>query len=165
MTTPACSRLPRRVVKKYRAEGAGGDPGLASPAEFLQHVRDDLARGAQGVDQHWRPQHLSCPFCSLEFTVYARMEDLDQDSLYFFTKANLTSLIDVNRQLNRASSKGHREAEFWSGVDGKLVEQLAGPEAYQTDLAMFGYSTEEYFAGLGITLAVDFTTSKETVSS
>ena len=83
--------LIRSVVRKYRPNPIQGDPTLATPSEFLSFILDDLKkRGAKYVDQHWRPQHLSCPFCSLDFTVYAHMEELSEDSAYFFTKVELT---------------------------------------------------------------------------
>ena len=41
------------------------------------------------MDAHWRPQHLSCPFCLLQFSVYARVEDMAEDTTYFFLKAGL----------------------------------------------------------------------------
>merc|ERR1711963_277443 len=66
--------LVKSVVKKYRRpDPDSGDPSLATPSEFLSFILDDLngQNGPRKVDQHWRPQHLSCPFCSLPFTVYA----------------------------------------------------------------------------------------------
>ena len=86
--------LVKSVVKKYRRpDPKSGDPSLATPSEFLSFILDDLkTRGVEKVDQHWRPQHLSCPFCTLGFTVYAHMEELSEDSAYFFTK--VSELLD-----------------------------------------------------------------------
>ena len=81
--------LVKGVVKKFRPDPNSGDPTLATPSEFLSFILDDLKkRGPENVDQHWRPQHLSCPFCSLDFTVYAHMEELSEDSAYFITKVS-----------------------------------------------------------------------------
>ena len=141
--------LVKSVVKKYRTDKSSGDPSLASPSEFLSFIVDNLnSAGPENVDQHWRPQHLSCPFCSLDFSVYAHMEELSEDSVYFFTKANLTSMIDPERQLNRASSKGSREVEFWSGIGKDLLGKLE--TAYLTDLNMFGYDVQEYIDSLDL---------------
>ena len=30
------------------------------------------------ADDHLRPQHADCPFCSLNFTVYSRVEEMDE---------------------------------------------------------------------------------------
>ena len=86
--------LVKSVVKKYRRPNPNsGDPTLATPSEFLSFILDDLKnRHTENVDQHWRPQHLSCPFCTLGFTVYAHMEELSEDSAYFFTK--VSELLD-----------------------------------------------------------------------
>ncbi len=46
---------------------------VCSPDEFIQFLVPHL-----DVDQHWRPQHGKCPFCLLNFTVYARVEDMQQ---------------------------------------------------------------------------------------
>ena len=68
------------------------------------------------------------------------------------TQANLTKLIDPDRQLNRASSKGSREAKFWSGVGKDLLEELEG--AYSTDLDMFGYNVQEYIDSLDLDIVL-----------
>jgi hypothetical protein len=160
------------VVKRFRRDRAAGDPGLASPQEFLQYVLADLARGHQRVDQHWRPQvslaqqaaaltlpqHLGCPFCGLQFTVYGRMEELDQDSAYFFRRANLTGLIDTKLHSNmkdKVSEKGLLEKQFWEGVDAEILEQLSGEAGYKTDLEMFDYSVQDYLASIELDIVLE----------
>ena len=68
------------------------------------------------------------------------------------TQANLTKLIDPDRQLNRASSKGSREPNFWSGVGKGILEKLE--EAYSTDLEMFGYNVQEYIDSLDLDIVL-----------
>ena len=111
---------------------------------------DDLKSKGADVDQHWRQQHLSCPFCLLEFSVYARMEELDQDSLYFFSTANLTTSIDYKEKLNSAHAASSTEKQFWSKVDKNIIERVG--EAYYTDFQMFGYSVQDYLRMLDIIL-------------
>ena len=90
------------------------------------------------------------------------MEELTQDTLYFFHRTNLTHLIDdtVRRvtiplspphtlQVSLNSGLNH-EQEFWSNVSAALVEDLGGEEAYLTDLHMFGYSVNQYLNHLGL---------------
>ena len=43
------------------------------------------------MDPHWRPLYASCPFCHLNFTVHARLEDMAEDTAYFLLKSNLVS--------------------------------------------------------------------------
>ena len=38
------------------------------------------------------------------YSVYARMEDLNEDSLYFFLKSGLISRVSFNQKLNSAHS-------------------------------------------------------------
>ena len=96
-------------------------------------------------------QHLGCPFCSLDFTVYARMEELAQDGAYFFHAARLDHLIEVNMLITgdgqramAGGSKGGREMDFWKGIEKGLLDRLGSEGAYKTDLDMFGYSINQY---------------------
>ena len=43
------------------------------------------------------------------YSVYARMEDLNEDSLYFFLKSGLISRVSFNQKLNSAHSVGSTE--------------------------------------------------------
>jgi len=138
------------IIKNYRKEGEEGPKDQPTPNEFLRFVLDDLKSKGADVDQHWRQQHLSCPFCLLEFSVYARMEELDQDSLYFFSTANLTTSIDYKEKLNSAHAASSTEKQFWSKVDKNLIERVG--EAYYTDFQMFGYSVQDYLRMLDIIL-------------
>ena len=45
------------------------------------------------MDPHWRPHYASCPFCQLNFIVYARLEDMAEDTAYFLLKSHLTSRV------------------------------------------------------------------------
>ena len=100
-------------------------------------------------------QHVGCPFCRLEFTVYARVEELAQDGAYYFHRAALDHLVTVDMLVNGSGGKekaghgkGGKEAEFWAGVEMEVVEQLGMEETYKTDLDMFGYSIHEYIQGI-----------------
>ena len=59
---------------------------------------DSLERGV--ADPHWRPHHLLCPFCQLQFTVLARVEDLQEDAAYFALKSNLSTRLNLNTKKN-----------------------------------------------------------------
>ena len=88
----------------------------------------------------------------MDFSVYARMEELDQDSIYFFSKSNLTSRINYKQKLNSAHATSSTEKQFWSEVDVGLVLQLEEPLAYRTDFTMFEYSVDSYMTKLGLLL-------------
>ena len=80
------------------------------------YVVDNLKR-KRDVDAHWRPQHQCCPVCLLNFrlemnmehlifdncqffSIYAKMEELTEDSLYFFIKSGLLSRLSLEKRLN-----------------------------------------------------------------
>ena len=94
----------------------------------------DLHQNPIRVDQHWQPQHRDCPFCLLNFTVYAKMEGLDQD----------------RQKLNTIKTNAKQEKQFWSSIDNDLILQLEEPWAYSIDFQMFGYSLRGYFEELGL---------------
>ena len=82
--------------------------------------------------------------------MYARMEELDQDSLYFFSTANLTSNLNYREKLNSAHAASSTEKEFWSKVDKDLIGKMEEQWAYYTDFRMFGYDVQEYLNSLQI---------------
>ena len=43
------------------------------------------------------------------FSVYARMEDLNEDSLYFFLKSGLLSRLNFKQKLNSAQAEENTE--------------------------------------------------------
>ena len=84
--------------------------------------------------------------------MYARMEELDQDSLYFFSTTNLTTSVDYKEKLNSAHAASSTEKEFWSKVDKDLIGKMEKKWAYDTDFRMFDYSVQDYLNSLGITM-------------
>ena len=66
---------------------------FSSPDEFVHYVADTL-KEERNIDQHWKHQHFFCPFCSLNFTVYAKVEEMQEDSAYFWLKSNLTDKVN-----------------------------------------------------------------------
>lgn len=67
---------------------------VISPDAFLSYILEDLAKIPYkgDVNYHWRPQHGSCPFCRFNFTVYSKMEEMDQDTAYILLKTNLADV-------------------------------------------------------------------------
>ena len=107
-------------------------------------VLDDLQANRGLVDQHWRPQSLSCPFCLLNFTVHARLEDLDQESFYFLAKTKLLTRVDYKMRLNKNNHEERTESRFWCQVEEDLISMLGKPWAYLDDFQMFNYRVEDY---------------------
>ena len=72
-------------------------------AIYLRYILDVFKRGRMRSDPHWKPMHLQCPFCLLNFTVYAKVEEMKEDAAYFAIKANMTQ--DLNLKLKKNSQK------------------------------------------------------------
>jgi len=145
----------RNAVEKYRDDSVNTNSRHASPSQFIHFILDDFISEQNGVTLnhrgHWKPQHLSCPFCGLEFTVYARLEELDQDKAYFFQRANLTNIVNTNLHKNKKTSLV-KEVEFWSNVDPELIMLVLS--AYKIDFEMFGYSVQQYFGRLNLNIDI-----------
>jgi hypothetical protein len=52
-----------------------------------------LANDGEETNPHWLPQYKSCPFCSVNFTVYSKMEEMREDTAYVMYKAKLFGKI------------------------------------------------------------------------
>ena len=78
------------------------------------------------------------------------MEELDQDSLFFFHKSNLTERINYSKKMNSAHAVSSTEKKFWSLVDKEMIWMLEEPWAYLTDLQMFDYTVKDYLDSLGL---------------
>ena len=104
---------------------------------------------ANWVNAHWKPIFEQCPLCSLNFSVYAKMENMEEDIQFFKT---LAKVEDKNAKIGKSNSgpKLVDAKEFWSKVDMEYVNRLAEPFAYNFDLEMFGYSIQEYLIEIGI---------------
>lgn len=110
---------------------------------------DDLGKSVARANQHWRPQHHECPFCLVNFTVYAKMEELDEDAKYFVTAANLTSRVEADYVHNPSMSGGdNKDCRFWSRVDPDTARRIC--QVFRLDFDMFGYSEKDYFRELGL---------------
>lgn len=85
------------------------------------------------------------------------MEEIEEDTLYFFTKSNLDSRIDfrsyeVSKRNSHETKKKYDEEDtperFWSEVEPELIEDLNQDWSFKPDMEMFGYSPAEYFSQL-----------------
>ena len=121
--------------------------GCAKLACF-RFILDNLVKINGGHNAHWRPIWHQCPVCSVNFSVYARMENMEEDIKYFKLLANVedkkSNLSPVNTVSRKVDAK-----EFWSQVDMKYINMLAEPFAYKYDFEMFGYSLQEYIDKIG----------------
>jgi len=146
------SKLISSIIARYRPSGQTGPSDRPTPTEYVRYILDDLGSNPRSVDQHWRPQHRACPFCLLQFNVYAHMEELHDDSLYFFKKSELIEKVNFEKILNSAHDEDSTEERFWTQVEPKLLPKLNMSWSYKNDFEMFDYSFDQYLQNFNIEL-------------
>ncbi|XP_023326363.1 carbohydrate sulfotransferase 11 isoform X2 [Eurytemora carolleeae] len=128
---------PREIIKPE-------NENIPTPEEMIRFVTYQL-NSMKRVDQHWKPQHESCPFCLLDFTVYARVEEINEDTLFFLITSGLEGRLNPGIRINPST---HDERTFWSQVYNETISELLHP--YQQDFLMFNYSARAYLENLNI---------------
>jgi len=143
-------KLNKFVIKKFRSANQTVESkykSTAKPQEMLEYVLTTLEPWSlTGPDIHWKPQSESCPWCILDFDIYAHLEEIQQDTVYFMLKTG-TKLAD-DLHLNSLGSRT-KEKEFWESVQPDMIKKLLAPEAYGLDLKMFGYTVTKYLDSIG----------------
>ena len=100
------------------------------------------------------------------FSVHARMEDLDEDSMYFLLKSGLLSRLNFKHKLNSAHTEENTEKRqlifhtknvfnsrllrFWSAIEPAIIGELSQPWSYEPDFLMFDYNIEKYLDNMGL---------------
>ena len=101
--------------------------------------------------------------------MYARVEDLHEDSLYFLLRAGLLGRVDQGKKLNSKHAATNTEqrwradthadqtvliiylySSFWRSVDPALIPSLDEDWSYKSDFEMFNYSVAQYVQTLGL---------------
>jgi len=152
-------KMIKHLIGEYRQTAEGGPRDYPTPSEYIRFILDSLKKeyykGTKypATFDHWRPQHKLCPFCLINFRIYSRLEENDEDALYFFTKAGLGSDFEfvrenVQGERGKAANVDMTHERFWSQVEPELVSELNQPWSYKHDFKMMGYSPEQYFAAL-----------------
>ena len=113
---------------------------MISPKTFIKYVLDEnkIHQDVFKVNEHWRPQAYTCPFCSFNYTVYGKFESLHEDSAYILQKTNLTSLKavgKVNADVHKFDDRSQRRKTFWSQVPVQYLEELK--ECFKVDFELF----------------------------
>lgn len=100
--------------------------------------------------------------------IYSHLEENDEDTIYFYTKSGLSSVIDLSRENVQLSEHNDQKEtyrrycspyhiqfyhfpttlRFWSDVGADMIAELNQPWSYKHDFDMFGYSAQEYFTSI-----------------
>ena len=63
---------------KYRKLIPKNIKDYPTPKTFVTYLLDEVKqRGPLSLDPHFRPQYVSCPFCSMNFDYIGEIEDMD----------------------------------------------------------------------------------------
>ncbi|KAK0081590.1 hypothetical protein PV325_011903 [Microctonus aethiopoides] len=124
------------IRRKDVAKPAGIEPTWREFVDYL--INTDLASYG---DDHWMPYYLFCTPCSLNYTIVAKVETLEQDQVFAIKRMKLDDLI----------------APKWRHKNGLVnasriyFRQLTRNKVYQLynklklDFEMFDYSPDQYY--------------------
>ena len=121
-----------------------------------------IKRGCRGINEHWIPFYLICPYCNLQFDQFiGRIETFEQDVKYVLMKTNLVEKISLNlagsRRLDTATLKmkssvklnqdgfiiaNNRTLDYFNQLNKSLIQDLF--HVFKPDFEMFGYSIKEF---------------------
>ena len=113
-----------------------------SPEDFIKFVIDENRSHANRykVNEHWRPQISTCPFCLFQYVVYGRYETYAEDTAYILLKSHLVNLKSVNKMngdIHHYEKKSQRRKEFWSAVPSHYIHDLKN--VFKADFDLFDY--------------------------
>lgn len=90
---------------------------------------------------HWAPLHNRCDYCSVAYSVIAKLETFEDDLRYIGVLANVT-FNNAVRENNAKENTSSIALDYFKQL--KNEEVIALYEFYEDDFLMFGYSYEEF---------------------
>merc|ERR1719450_1811811 len=122
----------RKIILSRKYNPGAQFKNSLTPNELVSFVLTDLQRNGEHANGHWAPIWRVCPVCLLNFTVYARLENMKEDEKYYKTisKLNLSDMSDKDDHGN-ASPRKFTSKEFWSQVERSKIYKLAAQFAYK----------------------------------
>ncbi|XP_034942845.1 carbohydrate sulfotransferase 11-like [Chelonus insularis] len=143
------------IVKKYRAKNLTSQKtneyirkeGVPAPAgieptwqEFVDYLIDtDLANYG---DDHWMPYYLYCTPCSLNYSIIAKVETLQQDQMFIIKK--LGEEDQIQPKWRHSGGEMNASKIYFRQLDRGRIDKLY--KKFKLDFEMFDYSLEEYYS-------------------
>ena len=93
------------------------------------------------MDVHWQPYITRCAFCSISYTVVAKLETFEEDLRFIGRLAGVT----FSKIVSHHSSGGRTDRlarQYFQQMDRHTVWRLY--KLYQMDFELFGYSPDMY---------------------
>nr|CAD7265510.1 unnamed protein product [Timema shepardi] len=139
------NRYGRHIVQLYRTHKDLTKRPEPTFHEFLSYVSEK-----QRFDEHWRPYHLECSPCVLDYQVIIKMESMDSEEKYLVNKLGLESFVAYSassrrhKNMNPSGRTGSESAmKYYAQVPRELMQKLY--KLYSSDFTLFGYYPTEYY--------------------
>ncbi|XP_071514124.1 carbohydrate sulfotransferase 11-like isoform X2 [Panulirus ornatus] len=144
----------KKIYRRYKALGPpvartaknGKNPpkGSTSPSfrQFVQYILDEEETG-QALDMHWIPQSRFCTPCLVNFTVFAKVETLQEDANYVIFTSGIDKVISpkiINRSLGVSTDTLTRQ--LLCQLLPSQMEALL--QLYRLDLQLFDYEAASF---------------------
>jgi hypothetical protein len=116
-------------------------------SDFVDYVLSTERRG-QKLNEHWVPYYRFCTPCSLNFTVIAKLDTLEEDSRFILDTAQVPSEITVReRNSNERGRTRWTVEKYYSQLSQEQVQGLV--DLYAADFELFGYDYRPYLKMAG----------------
>ena len=106
--------------------------------EFVQYVKDT---DPESMDEHWKPMHLFCPICDVDFGYILKFENVATEGKYLMNilspsaKQNLLDKVNVNHP--KKINEMDLVAIYFNLLSESDIEALF--KIYEFDFKMFDY--------------------------
>ncbi|XP_042871543.1 carbohydrate sulfotransferase 11-like [Penaeus japonicus] len=128
-------------VARRTKDGTLARRGISpSFSQFVQYILDEEAKG-KTLDMHWIPQSRFCTPCLANFSIYAKVETLDEDGNHIIFSSGINHVIKpktINRSVDVPTADVAHT--FICQLSQQQFEDLV--KLYQYDLQLFQYDVE-----------------------
>ncbi|XP_015126739.1 carbohydrate sulfotransferase 11 [Diachasma alloeum] len=134
------SFIPPREDQVIHREGVSRPTGIEPTwREFVEYLIDtDL--GSYG-DDHWMPYYLYCTPCSVDYTIIAKVETLNDDQTFAIERMGLTGKIKPIWR--HSGGQSDASSVYFSQLTPDHITQLY--EKFKLDFEMFDYTSDNYY--------------------
>ncbi|CAL4122498.1 unnamed protein product, partial [Meganyctiphanes norvegica] len=129
------------VVLPHNPFAAPVGPTFPEFASYIAMVR----KYAYYIYEHWRPFHMHCSPCHIEYDFVLRFENLYNESHDFIEYLNRTS--EIQPRWDNPTGGGQTTSEIACSYFNQLTVEIINNlvNKYKKDFALFEYSPNDYF--------------------
>ncbi|XP_038056655.1 carbohydrate sulfotransferase 14-like [Patiria miniata] len=133
-------RYAPRIIHKYRGKWDGKDTNITLE-EFVRYLLDT---GTAKMDQHWKPMHLLCQPCAVQYDFVGSFEQLSEDSNYVLDKikGNTGAYFPPRQGWYNPTTQDKMDALI-SEVDPIYIQKFV--DKYILDFITFGYAPPKQY--------------------